>query len=430
MKRHTAPVLLGACMMLALSFSACAAENFWISGGKLMRGTKAFTVRGIHAPELAASTAKVSEMVPAFVKAGRVGADAVWIDLPGLGADGATLDPKAVEAIGAIATRAKDTRLALIVRVPGAGGDAAWRAKATQTAALALKDKDLALYWFDGEDAGTLAKIFKQHAPKLAVIAPENGDVRSVTEDPAQPDPKAVLIDKLPSDPWGDTHSILRGGDDAAYQAHETAMMRPEETAPYTPDNSLLTEEERKDGFESLFNGKDLSGWWFYGKDLGGFKVTEQGTIAWVREGGGGLISRKRYKDFILRFEYKLAKEGNNSGTYIRAPRQGRQSKLGMEFQMLGDFGKAPDKNSTGSVYDVVPPKLNASKPAGEWNSVEVDFRGPKLKATLNGQIVQDISFEDFEELKYRNREGFIGLQDHNCPVEWRNIRIKELSAQ
>lgn len=409
------------------ALAAHAADNFWISGGKLMRGTKPLTLRAVHTPELAASTAKISEMVPVFVKIGRVGAVSLWYDVPGLNAEGTAMDPKAVTALGEIAKRAKDTRLALILRVPGPGGSAEQRKLATETVAKALKGLDIALYWIDGDDAADLAKIFKKHAPKCLVIAEQGGDLDVLAAEGAKADPKAVLVDRIPADPWGDQHFLLRTGDEATLASIEAAMARPEEKMEYTPDNSLLTEDERKEGFVSLFNGKNLDGWWFYGNDKGGFKVTPEGAIAWVREGGGGLISHKRYKDFVLRYEIRLFKEGDNSGTYIRAPRAGRQSKLGMEFQMMGDAGKAPDKNTTGAVYDVVPPLVNANKPAGQWNTVEIDFRGPRLKATLNGQVVQDLNFDDLEELKYRNRDGFIGLQDHNCPVEWRNLRIKEL---
>ncbi len=423
--RFTRAIFITTCLLAALG--AHAADNFWISGGKLMRGTRAFTIRAIHVPELAQSTAKISEVVPAFVKIGRCGADAVWYDAPGLNAEGTAVDPKAVAALGEIADRAKNTRLAVIIRVPGEGGDAKWRKQATETCAKAFKDLDLALYWIEGEDAGKLAKTFKKIAPKCAVIAPENGDVASLTEEPAKPNAQAVLLDKIPADPWGDQHFLLRGAGDEVYAAVEAAMTRPEEKTTYTPDNSLLTEAERNEGFVSLFNGKNFEGWWVYGSDKDGFKVTPEGSVAWVREGGGGLMSHKRYKDFILRYEMRLFKEGDNSGTFIRAPRAGRQSKLGMEFQMMGDIGKVPDKSTTGAVYDVVPPLVNANKPAGQWNTIEIEFRGPKLKATLNGQVVQDLSFDDNEELKYRNRDGFIGLQDHNCPVEWRNLRIKEL---
>lgn len=424
---RVAACVLGLSLLLC-GLPARADDSFAVVDGKLMRGKKPFTVRAVHAPQLASATDKFSDFVPTFAKTGDCGADAMWYDLPGLSADGKTLDPAAVKTVSVISEKAKDTRLALVVRVAGMGNDVAWRKQAAETAGNALKNSTFALYWFDGADAGELAKIFKAAAPKCTVIAPENGDLVSVTEDPAKPDARAVLIDKIPADPWGDTNFLMRGHDDATFTAIDTAMMRPEEKAPYTPDNSLLSEEERKDGFVSLFNGKDLSGWWFYGDDKGGFRVTPEGNIGWVREGGEALISRKRYKDFILRFEIRLFKEGDNSGTYIRAPRAGRQSRLGMEFQQMGDAGKAPDEHVTGAVYDVVPPKVNANKPAGQWNTVEIDFRGPRLKATLNGQIVQDLSFDDNEALKYRNREGFIGLQDHNCPVEWRNIRIKELN--
>jgi len=426
--RHRCTGLCAALLAALLCVSpALAADNFWIAGGKLMRGTRAFHIRAIHVPALAQSTGQIKEMVPAFVKLGHCGADAAWFDVPGLNAEGSALDPKAVAALGTIASRAKDTRLAIVVRVPGEGGDADWRERATDTAARALKDQDLVLYWFDGPDADALAKRFKKLAPKLAVIAPKGGEVTSVGEDPTPANGAQILIDKIPANPWGDTHFLLRGAGDETYAAVETAMTSEVEKKGYTPDNSVLSEAERAEGFNSLFNGKDLSGWWFYGADHEGFRVTPEGSIAWVREGGGGLISYKRFKDFIFRYEIRLFKEGDNSGTYIRAPRAGRQSKLGMEFQMMGDIGKVPDKSTTGAVYDVLPPLVNANKPAGQWNTVEIDFRDGHLKATLNGQVVQDVNFDSVEELKYRNREGFIGLQDHNCPVEWRNLRIKEL---
>lgn len=419
-------LLAGLGLACVLCAAAPADDAFTVVNGKIMRGTKAFTVRAVPAPGLTQSSAKISEMVPALVKAGACGADAVWCDVPGLNAQDGSMDPKAVATLDAIATRAKDSRFAFVVRVPGAGGTPEWRAKATENAAKALQKSTFAIYWFDGPDAGALAKIFKANAPKCTTVAPENSDIKSVDAEPTAPNPMTMLIDKIPADPWGDQHFLMRG--EEAYAAVEAAMTRPEEKAPYTPDNSMLSEEERKDGFNSMFNGKDLSGWWFYGQDKGGFKVTPEGTIAWVRAGGEGLLSRKRYKDFIFRWEFKLAKDGDNSGTYIRAPRAGRQSKLGFEFQEMGDAGKAPEEHVTGAVYDVRSPLVNAAKPVGQWNQAEVDFRGGHLKATLNGQVIHDFDFDTVEELKYRNREGFIGLQDHACQAEWRNLRIKELN--
>ena len=63
----------------------------------------------------------------------------------------------------------------------------------------------------------------------------------------------------------------------------------------------------------------------------------------------------------------------------------------------------------------------------GLWNTIEVTCDGPKVKVLINDVVVQDISFDDTEELKYRLRKGFICLTDHNCYVAFRNLRIKEL---
>jgi len=412
-------------LAILLTTNACAApQAFWVSNGKLMRGTKAFTCRAIHTPELAQSTAQISEMVPAFVRTGEVGGTALWYDLPGLSQDGTTIDPTTVATITAIGERAKDTRLAIILRVPGPDGDPEFRRKATETAAEAFKQVPSVLYWFDGEDGPALAKAFKKRAPKCVTLAAKNGDIR-VTTDATPKGGQWFLRGAIPTFKDSDTHCLIDGGE-AGYAAMEEGRKTDIERAPWTPDNSVLTQEERDEGFIALFNGKDLSGWWLFGDIEDGFRVKDN-AIEWVREGGGALMSHDRYDNFILRFEYRVDKEDGNSGVFIRAPRAARQSKLGMEFQLRGDHGKEPGTGQTGAVYDVLPALTNPSKPNGEWNSVEITFNGPHLHATLNGTLIQDVNFDEHEELKHRLRRGFIGLQDHNSPSAWRNIRIKPL---
>ncbi len=89
--------------------------------------------------------------------------------------------------------------------------------------------------------------------------------------------------------------------------------------------------------------------------------------------------------------------------------------------------GEPITNQTTGSIYVQVPPLVNAGKPAGEWNTLEITCNGPQVKAVLNGQTVQDTNLDQNEELRDRLREGFIGLQDHGTPVAFRNIRIKKL---
>ncbi len=421
-------------MLLALVVAGCATvapplgkDDFRITSGELKRGSSEFTLKAFQVPGLCASGGKLSAMAPALVRIAEVGGNTVCFDLTGFNADGTALDPKAVETVGVFAKRTKDQRMGTLVRVLGDSTDAAFRKNAVRTAAQAFKGQGLVVYWIDGPDAAALAKEFKKLAPGRVVAAPQNGDIDVVEKAPAAKLAKpALLAGAIPDVKVPNVHFVL-AGKDADYPALDEALSNPVEKAPYTPDNSKLSEEERKEGFESLFDGKTLNGWWFFGDNKQGFRVHPDGYIEWVTLGGGAMYSRERYGDFILRLDFKVKDEGANSGIYLRAPRDCRQSKIGMESQIMGDFGKEPDIHVTGAVYDVVAPKVNASKKAGEWNSLEIVFKGPHLKSTINGKVVQDLSFEDNEELKYRLRKGFIGLQDHGNYAAWRNIRIKKL---
>src|SRR5258708_17551201 len=105
---------------------------------------------------------------------------------------------------------------------------------------------------------------------------------------------------------------------------------------------------EVEEGFTSLFNGKDLTGW-VYGKkgasanaaenkDGKGYQV-ENGAIFSTVKDGGNLYTEKEYGDFTLRFEFKLTENANN-GIGIRAPLTGDSAYQGMEIQVLDDSGK------------------------------------------------------------------------------------------
>ena len=90
-----------------------------------------------------------------------------------------------------------------------------------------------------------------------------------------------------------------------------------------------------EDGFVSIFNGKDLSGWEgdfeHYFADGGMLKCRQSG-----RFGGGNIWTEKDYQNFHLKFEFKLPPEANN-GVAIRCPPNGRASQDGMEIQILDD---------------------------------------------------------------------------------------------
>jgi hypothetical protein len=207
---------------------------------------------------------------------------------------------------------------------------------------------------------------------------------------------------------------------------------------------SVANAQETKveEGYTSLFNGKDLTGW-KYGKkgtgehkDGAGYQV-ENGVMYSTVKDGGNLYTEKEYADFSFKFEFKLTANANN-GVGIRAPGEGDAAYVGMEIQVLDDSGSAYQKLQPyqyhGSVYDLVPCKRGFQKPVGEWNEEEIWAKGRQIRVTLNGTVIVDANLDDIkDEAKIKkhpgmNRtKGYIGFLGHGARVEFRNIRIKEL---
>lgn len=128
-----------------------------------------------------------------------------------------------------------------------------------------------------------------------------------------------------------------------------------------------------------LFNGKDIANWDVQFKDKpSGWSVVDGSMVN--SAGANNLVSQQRFKDFKVHAEYKLEKD-SNSGLYLR----GRY-----ELQILDDYGKPADRHGHMSVYSRVAPLVNASKPPGEWQTVDATIVGNRVTATLNGQLVQD----------------------------------------
>jgi hypothetical protein len=96
--------------------------------------------------------------------------------------------------------------------------------------------------------------------------------------------------------------------------------------------------------------------------------------------GANNLVSKQLFQDFKIQAEYKLEAK-SNSGIYLR----GRY-----ELQVLDDHGKEPESHGHMSIYSRIPPKTNASKPAGEWQMMEATIVGNRVTVFLNGQKIHD----------------------------------------
>ena len=191
-------------------------------------------------------------------------------------------------------------------------------------------------------------------------------------------------------------------------------------------------QEETDQGFVCLFNGKNLDGWQ---GSTAGYQVKDGVMIC---EPGGNLFTAKEYADFIFRFEFKLPPMGNN-GVGIRTPLKGNPAYAGMEIQILADnykekYPQLRPYQYHGSVYGVVPAKPGHQKPIGEWNCEEIYCKGSHVKVTVNGVVIVDADLDKVdkpidghEHPGLHNKKGYIGFLGHGSPVQFRNIRIKEL---
>jgi len=218
-----------------------------------------------------------------------------------------------------------------------------------------------------------------------------------------------------------------------------------------------LSAGDKKDLGTPLFNGKDLVGWTFRGADkakakskwqVGGgafldlenparlFASPGAGTLLNGDDGRGvDLLTTLEHGDCELNVEFKVAK-GSNSGIYF----QGQY-----EVQILDSFGKA-DKDlkygDCGGIYNTAPPRTNASRMPGEWQTFAITFQAPRFddkgKKTANAKFVKVIHngvvIHENVEVKGpttaaiggpERAKGPLMLQGDHGPVAFRNVRMK-----
>ena len=199
---------------------------------------------------------------------------------------------------------------------------------------------------------------------------------------------------------------------------------------------SILSDEEKKQGFTMLFDGTNLDQW--VGNTTG-YLVEEGAMVAHPELSHGDLFTKEEYANFEYRFEFQLT-PGANNGLGIRAPLEGDAAYVGMELQILdNEAAKYKDLKPYqyhGSVYGVIPAKRGYLLPTGEWNQEEVVVKGTKIKVTLNGTVILDGDIKE-PSLKgtadhndhpgLKRTTGHIGFLGHGDVLRFKNIRVKKL---
>ena len=213
-------------------------------------------------------------------------------------------------------------------------------------------------------------------------------------------------------------------------------------------------------GFENLYKGNfKADGWEIAASGSQNFFDVQNQSVPVLGAGVGsknvGLgvlwFTRKKFKNFILKLEWKAFDIEANSGIFLRTlePKALDNNFYHSSTEIQIDDRAYDDPNKiygsplhkTGAVYEVFPAQRwaakvisprNSSNP-GYWNSYEIRLQGNEIEVKLNNQLVSAgtfpelLGFADPSDGKKKRSEGFIGLQCHTEVVQFRNIRIKEL---
>ena len=221
---------------------------------------------------------------------------------------------------------------------------------------------------------------------------------------------------------------------------------------PISSQDNTLTQREVRDGWELLWDGKTTEGW--QGTKLSTFPAKgwaiENGVLRVIPAGGGGdIITVKKYKNFVLKVDFKITKGTNSGIKYFIDPNLNKgDASIGCEFQILDDNNHPDAKLGVkgnrllGSLYDLIPPdRSNPNYRFDEagFNTAMIIVNGNRVQHYLNGvKVVEYVrNTPAFNALvaysKYVNMqnfgnhaEGHILLQDHGDEVFFKNIKIKE----
>ena len=209
------------------------------------------------------------------------------------------------------------------------------------------------------------------------------------------------------------------------------ADAQTEDKIPVNP-KLLVTPPE---GAIVLFSGKaeQMRDNWYARRSLkpAGWTVDDQGVAT---PNHRDISSKQEFGDCYLHVEFCEPLKGHgNSGVGM----QGRY-----EVQILNSYGKRPECHECGAFYSQTPPKVIASKPAGEWQTFDIFFRAPRFgkkgkvvepaRATVyqNGTLIQqDAEFKgptgiQYEQYKTEAPKGPIVLQGDHDPVQFRNVWV------
>jgi len=203
---------------------------------------------------------------------------------------------------------------------------------------------------------------------------------------------------------------------------------------------NTLTKKEKAEGWELLFNGRDLSKFRNYkGKEVSDKWVVKDGAFTLTEKGGKDIITKEQFGAFEIKLDYNISKGGNSGLMYHVTETEQTPWRTGPEIQIQDNIdGHDPQK--AGWLYQLYPSKVDATNPPGEWNTLHIIISPEKCVHYMNGEKyceyvkgsadwhakVAASKFSKFENFG-KPTTGHINLQDHGNVVSFRNVKVKRL---
>ncbi|MBO7470573.1 MAG: DUF1080 domain-containing protein [Bacteroidaceae bacterium] len=216
----------------------------------------------------------------------------------------------------------------------------------------------------------------------------------------------------------------------------------------------VLSAEEKKQGFELLFDGTNLDN--FVGNKVGYVPINGCINVTANYGNESNLYTKKEYRDFVFRFEFCFLRPGVNNGVGVRTPMGVDAAYDGMcEVQILDHddpiYAGLREYQVHGSVYGVIPAKRIKHKPLGEWSEEEIRVQGNHITVTVNGEVIVDgdikeackghnVAPDGSDNNPYTvdhrnhpgmfNKTGHIGFLGHGAGLKFRAVRVLDLSKK
>ena len=199
-----------------------------------------------------------------------------------------------------------------------------------------------------------------------------------------------------------------------------------------------------------LFDGSNLGEWKRSSETDATWKIQKNGDLVCAPPSSNdrqrnNLYTKQEFEACRLHLEFKTPYEPQNR--FQHRANSGVFFQNEYEVQILDSYGNSGSWDDCGALYKVAPPRVNASYPPGEWQTLDIEYypadfdlggklsSPPRISVSLNGVVVQKdqpitsptAHVWTGRQVEPANVSGSIWIQDHGHQLTFRNIWVKEM---